>query len=36
MQFHFLEVKMLWWEILAVGVVVVLIVRYFMRIRKNA
>jgi uncharacterized membrane protein YbaN (DUF454 family) len=34
MQFHFWEIKMLWWEILAVGVLMALIIRYFMRSKK--
>jgi hypothetical protein len=34
MQFHFWEIKMLWWEILAIGVVVVLVIRHFMKRRK--
>ena len=28
MQFHFWEIKMLWWEMLAVGVVIALAIKY--------
>jgi hypothetical protein len=34
MQFHFWEIKMLWWEILASGVVIALAIRYLRQRKK--
>ena len=34
MQFTFWNIKVLWWEILAVGVIVALVIRHFTR-KKN-
>jgi hypothetical protein len=31
MEFTFWNIKILWWEILAVGVVIALLVRHFIR-----